>query len=224
MLKLRTAIVSAAVVAGALVAPVTPALSAPGGVAVSVKRATAYGKSMTVTVKAANRPRTKMTIRVVAGGTASSKVVTTNAAGVASWSLAARGSGRVTVNAPGTRTLRAGAGSATFVTAGAATATLTGHTRVVKGVAHYRSLDAVHADLQILPRHAGQVTVSLQHLSGSSWVTDQNATFATNKTGGAWVGLVSGNRTMTYRYVVNAAADATAAASPKVTTTPFMVG
>ena len=98
-----------------------------------------------------------------------------------------------------------------------ASAKLTGYTRVTKGVRHYRSLGAVHATLQILPRRAGQVTVSLQHRSGKKWITDQNATFATTSTGGAWVGLVSGNRKWTYRYVVGSGT------SPRVATPSFIV-
>ncbi|MBU2664984.1 hypothetical protein KOI35_15885 [Actinoplanes bogorensis] len=94
---------------------------------------------------------------------------------------------------------------------------LTGYTRVVKGVTHYRSLGAVHATMQILPRRSGQVTVSLQHRSGQKWITDQTATFATTTTGSAWVGLVSGNRKWTYRYVVSTVA------SPRVATPAFIV-
>ncbi|WP_250006263.1 YncE family protein [Actinoplanes sp. M2I2] len=191
--------------------------------AVGVKRASAYGKSMTVTVRATNRPLTAVTVRVMAGGTTLARTVRTNASGVATWSLGARGSGTVTATAAASLTTQPASASAAFTTAGAASAKLTGYTRISKGVAHYRSLGAVHATLQILPRHAGRVTVSLQHRSGATWVTDQSATFATDAAGAAWVGLAQGNRKMTYRFVVGAAGDTAATASPKVTTASFVV-
>ncbi|WP_250034839.1 hypothetical protein [Paractinoplanes maris] len=100
---------------------------------------------------------------------------------------------------------------------------LIGYTKVVKGVAHYRSVGVVRATMQIQPKRAGRVTVSLQHRSGTTWITDQTTTFPTNATGAAWAGLAQGNRKMTYRYVVNRAADATAGASTKVVTASFMV-
>ncbi|MBM2622795.1 hypothetical protein JIG36_45575 [Actinoplanes sp. LDG1-06] len=102
-------------------------------------------------------------------------------------------------------------------------AKLTGQTRTVKSVAHYRSLAAVHADLQVTPRRAGRVTVVLQHRSGAKWVTDQTATFPTDAKGHAWVGLVSGNRKWTYRYAVRAVGDTAAATSPLATTASFTV-
>ena len=106
---------------------------------------------------------------------------------------------------------------------GSAVTKLSGYAKVSNGVVHYKSLAAVHAGIQITPKRAGRVTVSLQHRSGSTWVTDQTATFATTAAGTAWAGLRQGNRRMTYRYVVNATADGKAAASPKVTTASFMV-
>ena len=219
--KLKTALVSAALVAGSIVAPAGAA--AGPEFAVTVKPASAYGKNLTVTVRAANRPRTLVTIRVVAGGTTLARSVTTNASGVATWSVAGLGNGAASATVAATRTARAASASARFTTAGAAVVKLAGYTRVSNGVAHYRSLGAVRAAMQILPKRAGKVTVSLQHRSGNTWVTDQNATFATFATGGAWAGLSQGNRAMTYRYVVRAAGDSAAATSPNVTTTSFMV-
>ncbi|MCO8270171.1 hypothetical protein M1L60_06140 [Actinoplanes sp. TRM 88003] len=218
MLKLRTALVSAALLAGSVVLPGPAAVAAvKPSLAVTVKPASAYGKSLTVTVRAAHRPRAKVTIRVVAGGTTVAKTVTTNAAGVATWAVAARGTGTVTAAAGAAKA------SARFTTAGAATVRLTGYTRISNGIAHYRSLAAVHASMQILPKRTGKVTVSLQHRSGNEWITDQSATFATFTTGGAWVGLAQGNRGMTYRYVVSAAGDAAAATSPRVSSASFVV-
>jgi hypothetical protein len=215
--KLKTALLSAAVLAGSVVAPASGAVRQP--VAVTVKPASAYGKSLTVTVRAASRPRTPVTIRVTAGGTTLTRTVTTNASGVATWSPAAHGNGVATA----TFAKKPATASARFTTAGATVVKLSGYAKVSNGVAHYRSFAAVRAAMQIFPKRAGQVTVSLQHRSGAAWVTDQTSTFPTFGTGGAWAGMAQGNRKMTYRYVVKAAGDAAAGTSPIVSTVSFMV-
>jgi hypothetical protein len=100
---------------------------------------------------------------------------------------------------------------------------LTGFSRTNGGVAHYGSVSTVHANVQILPKRAGKVTIVVQHRSGRSWKSDQTTTFTTSFDGTTWVGLSRGSRKVTYRFLVNAVADATGSASPTAISQSFMI-
>jgi hypothetical protein len=203
---------------------VTPtAGQARSTVTVAVRAAAAYGKNATVTVTAARRAHMPVTVTVTQNGTATSRTLTTDAAGVATWSLPVRADGTVTASAGATLAYLAATGSAKFTTPSALTGKLTGYARMTGGVAHYSSVSKVRDLLQILPARPGKVTVSLQHRSGSSWRTDQTQTFATAANGTELIILKRGSRKVTYRLVARAVADAAAGASPSVTSPSFVV-
>jgi hypothetical protein len=105
----------------------------------------------------------------------------------------------------------------------AVTSVLSGYARLSNGIAYYGSLPAIRDDLQILPRRAGRVSVSLQRRNGRSWKTDQVTTFSTTGDGTVRIGLSRGGRRVTYRFIVRVVPDRTAGASPNVVSQSFMV-
>jgi hypothetical protein len=203
---------------------VTPAAGqATSALTVSVAPAGAYGKNATVTVRAPKRPGTAVTVTVTQNGVPATRTLRTNSSGVATWSLPAKASGTVAATVAADLSYLAASGTARFATPSALTARLAGATRVSKGVAHYKSISAVRANLQIQPKRYGKVTVTLQHRSGRSWKTDHKATLTTDANGAVSIYLKKGSRKVTFRLVVKAAADSAAGASPTLVSPPFIV-
>jgi WD40 repeat protein len=199
---------------------VTPAAGqAANTLAVSVTAPKAYGKNATVTVRAPKRPGTTVTVTV--GQT--SKALRTNGAGVATWSFPAKSSSAVTATAEADLTYLAASGTARLVTPTFLSARMVGSTKVTKGVAHYRTVAAVQANLQIYPRRSGLVAVTLQHRAGGQWITDQKATFTTRPDGTVTIILSRGARKVTYRFLAKATADTSGGTSPTTTSASFIV-
>lgn len=203
---------------------VTPAAGqATSALTVSVTPAGAYGKNATVTVRAPKRPRTAVTVTVTQNGAPTTRTLRTNSSGVATWSLPARASGTVTATVAADLSYLAASGTARFATPTALAARLAGASRISKGVAHYKAISAVRANLQLLPKRYGKVTVTLQHRSGKSWKTDHKATLTTDANGAVSIVLRQGSRKVLFRLVVKAVADSAAGASPTLVSPPFIV-
>jgi hypothetical protein len=190
---------------------------------VTVAQPTAYGKNVTVTVRAANRPNTAVRLAVTMAGKETVRTLRTNSSGIATLALHGLGSGTATATAPANLAYLAASASARVTTPSAVAGRLTGFSRTSKGVAHYRSAAAVHADIQILPRRRGKVVISLQHRSGTTWKLDQTKTFDTAADGTTWVGLSKGGKKVLFRFVAGTAGDSFAGASPKVYSQPFVL-
>ena len=203
---------------------VTPAAGqATSALTVSVTPAGAYGKNATVTVRAPKRPRTAVTVTVTQNGAPTTRTLRTNSSGVATWSLPARASGTATATVAADLSYLAASGTARFATPTALAARLAGASRISKGVAHYKSISAVRANLQLLPKRYGKVTVTLQHRGGTSWKTDHRATLTTDANGAVSIVLRQGSRKVLFRLVVKAVADSAAGASPTLVSPPFIV-
>jgi hypothetical protein len=191
-------------------------------VTVTVAAAKAYGKNLTITVRAPQRAKAAVTVAVTQAGATTTRKVTTNASGVATTTVPARGNGKVTAATTADATYAASSGTATFKTPSLMSVTmLRGTTR--KGVVHYKSASAVLAAFRVRPARSAKVTVTLQHKSGRTWKNDGSGVVAAESDGILGIVLKRGTRKTTFRFVARAAADATGGASPSVTSPAFIV-
>lgn len=190
---------------------------------VGVTPATAYGKQVTIAVSAANRPHAVVTVSVTQAGVTSTKTATTDGAGAVKLSLTATANGSVTVTVPGDLAHLAATATASFGTPSSVTPRLVGAKRVSQGVRHYTSISKVRSDIQLLPKRPGRVTVTLQHFEGGQWRTDHTVKFTAAADGIVSVGLVKGNKKVTYRFTAKAAADTTAGAAPRSLSPSFVI-
>jgi hypothetical protein len=204
-----------------VVTPTSGQSAAP--VSIGVKPAPAYGKNMILTVRAAGWVHAPVTVTVTQNGAVTSRTLTTDGSGIATWSLPAKANGTATVTAAATLDHLAATGSAKFTTPSALTGRLTGYAKITGGVAHYTSASKVRAPLQIMPARSGRITVSLQHRSGTKWRTDQTLTLATTSSGVQVIVLKRGAKKVTYRLVARAVADPIAGASPTLVSPSFMI-
>ncbi|MEV6601673.1 hypothetical protein AB0M36_33180 [Actinoplanes sp. NPDC051346] len=203
---------------------VTPAAGqAKAPLTVSVTPASAYGRNLKVTVRTANRPGTRVNVTVTQNGAAIKTSLTTNSSGVATVALPAKASGTVTASTPTDLSYLAASTSARFSTPSVVTAKLTGQASTKKGVAQYTSYSKVRLNIQILPKHLGKVSISLQRRSGGTWKTVQKGTVATAANGTLPIVMTGAAKKVTFRFVVKAAADSVAGASPTVISQSLVV-
>ncbi|WP_045742201.1 WD40 repeat domain-containing protein [Actinoplanes rectilineatus] len=193
-------------------------------VAVTVTPARAYGRNLKLVVRTTpKRAGVAVPVSVTQNGAVSTRVLTTNSAGIADWALPARANGTVSARTPTDLTWLGATGSARFSTPGSVSAKLSGASRTVEGVAHYTAITKVAVDFQQRPEHAGRIEVQLQQRSGKTWKTLQRMTFTAEGDGSLPIAMQQGAKKVTYRFAAKALGDTTAAASPTVTSPSFVV-